>query len=100
MRGCPATSVAAAPMCASAKRSNALRNQTLAEADVKPDPHDASSLPANALSRRRLLQAGAAAGGGLLLSLRLSFASDNAAAGGAGDFEPNAFIRIGSDGRI
>jgi isoquinoline 1-oxidoreductase subunit beta len=53
---------------------------------------------ANGLSRRRLLQAGAAAGGGLMLSLRLPFA--NAEAAGADSFVPNAFIRIDGDGQI
>jgi isoquinoline 1-oxidoreductase subunit beta len=52
------------------------------------------------LSRRRLLQAGAAAGGGLLLSLRLPFANGEAEATGADGFVPNAFIRITSDGQI
>src|SRR5215831_16368483 len=51
-------------------------------------------------SRRRLLRAGAAVGGGLLLSLRLPFASGEAEAADASDFAPNAFIRIGRDGRI
>jgi isoquinoline 1-oxidoreductase subunit beta len=54
----------------------------------------------NDLSRRRFLQAGAAAGGGLMLSLRLPFANAEAQAAGAADFAPNAFIRIGSDGQI
>jgi isoquinoline 1-oxidoreductase subunit beta len=54
----------------------------------------------NGLSRRRFLQAGAAAGGGLMLSLSLPFAGGGAAAAGADDFAPNAFIRIGSDGQI
>jgi isoquinoline 1-oxidoreductase beta subunit len=53
---------------------------------------------ANALSRRTFLQAGAAAGGGLMLSLRLPFANGDAEA--AGGFTPNAFIRIESDGQI
>jgi len=52
------------------------------------------------LTRRSLLQAGAAAGGGLMLSLRLPFANGDAEADDAGGFAPNAFIRIGSDGQI
>jgi isoquinoline 1-oxidoreductase beta subunit len=55
---------------------------------------------ANGLSRRRLLQAGVAAGGGLLLSLRLPFANGNAEAADAEGFSPNAFIRIDGDGRV
>ncbi len=55
---------------------------------------------ANGLSRRRLLQAGAAAGGGLMLSLSLPFPNHRAEAAAAGGFAPNAFIRIGSDGRV
>ena len=58
--------------------------------------------PSPGLSRRRLLQAGAAAGGGLMLSLRLPLAMDEASAEtkAAGSFVPNAFIRIDSDGQI
>jgi isoquinoline 1-oxidoreductase subunit beta len=56
------------------------------------------SSSAHALSRRALLQAGAAAGGGLLLSLNLPFASGDAEAAVA--FAPNAFIHIDSDGQI
>jgi isoquinoline 1-oxidoreductase beta subunit len=49
-------------------------------------------------SRRGFLQAGAAAGGGLMLSLHLPFASSDAEA--ADGFAPNAFIHIGGDGQI
>jgi isoquinoline 1-oxidoreductase subunit beta len=55
---------------------------------------------ANGLSRRTFLQAGAAAGGGLMLSLRLPFANGDAEAAAADGFAPNAFIRIEGDGRI
>src|SRR5260221_3025714 len=55
---------------------------------------------ANDLSRRRFLQVGAAAGGGLMLSLSLPFTNGEAEAAGASGFAPNAFIRIGSDGQI
>ena len=55
---------------------------------------------ANGLSRRAFLQAGAAAGGGLMLSLRLPFANGDAEAADADGFAPNAFIRIDGDGQI
>src|SRR4030088_2485744 len=55
---------------------------------------------ANDLSRRRLLQAGAAVGGGLMLSLSLPFANREAEAAEAAGFVPNAFVRIGGDGQI
>jgi len=68
----------------------------LASRGADPDP---SPAPGD-LSRRRFLQAGAAVGGGLLLSLSLPFARGEAEAADAGGFAPNAFIRIGRDGRI
>ena len=52
------------------------------------------------LSRRSFLKAGAAAGGGLLLSLNLPFLKDKASATGADTFAPNAFVRIQKDGQI
>jgi isoquinoline 1-oxidoreductase subunit beta len=57
---------------------------------------------ANAISRRRFLEVGATAGGGLMLSLGLSlpFTNSEAEAAVAGGFAPNAFIQIESDGRI
>ena len=65
------------------------------------NPDQATScLPANGASRRRFLQVGATAGGGLLLSLRVSFAADSAGVGSAGNFAPNAFVRIGRDGQV
>src|SRR5262249_7641641 len=61
----------------------------------------ADRLPsADGLSRRTLLQAGATAGGGLILSLSLPFAHGDANAAGANGFAPNAFIRIGGDGQV
>jgi isoquinoline 1-oxidoreductase beta subunit len=57
------------------------------------------SASANSISRRGFLQAGAAAGGGLMLSLSLPLVGDVAEAAGA-DFAPNAFIRIGGDGQV
>ena len=55
---------------------------------------------ANGVSRRGLLQAGAAAGGGLMLSLSLPFAIGKAEAADANGFMPNAFIRIDRNGQI
>src|SRR5437660_8552441 len=51
------------------------------------------------LSRRALLQAAAAAGGGLMLSVSFPFAGGDAAAAGEG-FAPNAFVHIGTDGQV
>jgi isoquinoline 1-oxidoreductase subunit beta len=53
-----------------------------------------------ALSRRHFLQAGAAAGGGLLLSVNLPFANSRSEAADGDGFAPNAFINIGTDGQI
>src|SRR6202048_3237788 len=58
------------------------------------------SASANGLSRRRFLQAGAAAGGGLMLSLSLPFATREAQAADPDGFAPNAFIHITGDGQI
>src|SRR6516162_1540132 len=55
---------------------------------------------ANGLTRRGFLQAGAAAGGGLMLSLRLPTAKGEAEAAESDRFEPNAFVRIDRDGQI
>ena len=67
---------------------------------IAPRPADASpSSSANDLSRRRFLQAGAAAGGGLMLSLSLPSANGAVEAANAG-FAPNAFIRIEGDGLV
>ena len=55
---------------------------------------------AHDLSRRSFLQAGAAAGGGLLLSLSLPLPNRDAEGAAADGFTPNAFIRIGSDGQV
>src|SRR5262245_46762887 len=58
------------------------------------------SLSENDLSRRAFLQAGAAVGGGLMLTFNLPLPSGAAPAPRADAFEPNAFIRIATDGRI
>jgi isoquinoline 1-oxidoreductase subunit beta len=55
---------------------------------------------AKGLSRRTFLQAGVAAGGGLMLSLSLPLPGREAEAANAGSFAPNAFIRIERDGQI
>jgi isoquinoline 1-oxidoreductase beta subunit len=52
------------------------------------------------LTRRGFLQAGAAAGGGLMLSLSLPVGNGNAEAPDADGFAPNAFIRITGNGQI
>ncbi len=52
------------------------------------------------LSRRRFLQAGAAAGGGLLIGIMLPPLAGRALAGGPAAFQPNAFIRIAPDNTV
>ncbi|QIG92965.1 MULTISPECIES: xanthine dehydrogenase family protein molybdopterin-binding subunit [unclassified Bradyrhizobium] len=52
------------------------------------------------LSRRNFLRASAIAGGGLLLSVSLPFAGRESEAAAADGFAPNAFIRIGGDGKV
>jgi isoquinoline 1-oxidoreductase subunit beta len=56
--------------------------------------------PTNNVSRRSFLMAGAAVGGGLMLSFELPFADESATGADNHGFAPNAFIRIGSDGGI
>jgi isoquinoline 1-oxidoreductase subunit beta len=63
-------------------------------------PRAEASASASGLSRRQLLRAAAAVGGGLMLSLELPFARRGAAAADSSGFAPNAFIRIGTDGRV
>jgi len=52
------------------------------------------------VSRRRFLEAGIAAGGGLMLSLKLPLVRAEAEAAETGEFAPNAFVRIDRDGQI
>jgi isoquinoline 1-oxidoreductase beta subunit len=68
----------------------------LSSRPADPDRQPSSSR----VSRRGFLQAGASAGGGLLLSLSLPFAGRGADAADAGGFAPNAFIRIDGGGQI
>src|SRR5262245_39142196 len=102
---CPATSAAAGPTPAFAKPSStpprADREVTMIIDHQASRASDLGGLPsANVLSRRSFLQAGAAAGGGLMLSLSLPVASGEAEAAVDGTFMPNAFVRIGGDGQI
>src|SRR5262245_34052690 len=52
------------------------------------------------LNRRTFLAGGAAAGGGLLLSLSLPAPGTNAEAVNLNTFAPNAFVRIARDGQV
>jgi isoquinoline 1-oxidoreductase subunit beta len=52
------------------------------------------------ITRRGFLQAGSAAGGGLILTLRLPFTKREAEAADTDRFEPNAFVRLDRDGRV
>jgi isoquinoline 1-oxidoreductase beta subunit len=58
------------------------------------------SASASDISRRGFLRTSAAAGGGLMLSMRLPFAGAEAEADGADLFTPNAFVRIDRDGQV
>src|SRR6266853_3760814 len=64
-------------------------------ADATPDP-----MRGLGPSRRAFLQAGIAASGGLLLSVRLPALIGEAEAENANSFSPNAFVRIERDGRV
>jgi isoquinoline 1-oxidoreductase subunit beta len=61
-------------------------------------PGTASRASDTNLSWRRFLNAGAAVGGGLMLSVSLPLGRSEAAH--SESFAPNAFIRIGSDGQV
>src|SRR5437016_4737684 len=81
---CRGTSVAAVPMCASARESST-------------PPRKGPDMSVD-LSRRQFLSASAALGGGLLIGFRTGAAHTAEGAAGA-TFTPNAFIRIGADGQ-
>jgi isoquinoline 1-oxidoreductase subunit beta len=70
------------------------------ERPTSPGADAGRSPSTDRLSRRSFLRAGAAAGGGLALSLRLPLTNGEAEAAGADGFAPNAFIRVGPDGQI
>ena len=89
------------------ERSSERRNPTDREADHDLRSHRARTRqirPAVGIRERnfpaRLSATGAAAGGGLMLSLRLPFAGGEAEADGADPFMPNAFVRIDRDGQV
>jgi hypothetical protein len=67
-----------------------------AQSNGQEADHDSRS---RHVPRRTFLQAGADAGGGLVLSLSLPFAIDHAVAADTDRFAPNAFMRIAADGR-
>src|SRR5215510_3379610 len=96
---CLATSAAAAPMDGSGRPSSRPRKRTERKAEMIFH-HLASRAAGAILSRRVFLQAGAVAGGGLMLSLTLPSANGEAEPAGADSFAPNAFIRIERDGQI
>ena len=68
----------------------------------KSDGDATATRPDISLSRRSVLLAGAAAGGGLLLGFNLPslLFTRMSAAAAAATFEPDAFIRIGQDGSV
>src|SRR5258706_1306678 len=105
---CRETSVAAGPMCASARESSA-RHMVQRATRRGPDMTwnritDVVERDAGInLSRRHFLSASAAVGGGLLIGFTTgpSIGAADAAEGVASaPFAPNAFIRIGSDGLV
>src|SRR5712671_2985733 len=94
IRRCRGTSAAAARIRGSARPSSRQRRR-------RPPPTREADMAR--VSRRGFLTAGAAAGGGLLLGWHLDAGARGLAAAAKGKpsvFAPNAFIRIGSDGRV
>jgi len=74
--------------------------------DKEPEVLEREQAGAAAVSRRTFLKAGVAAGGALVLAFSLWPLAQRELADGAGapeagpPFEPNAFIRIGTDGKV
>src|SRR5262245_7645042 len=103
----PATSVAAAPMSASARRSSKphsfpqrLRSE---EGDMSLQPssdREVERARSQVLSRRTFLHARAALGGGLLVAFSFPPLTRMGQAAAAEGFAPNGFIRIDRDGRV
>ena len=94
---CPATFAAAAPTCASVRRSS--RRPSPPPASEVRHAADAKTIETPALSRRRFLQASAAFGGGLMIGW-VEVAEAEPGSAPAVDFAPNAFIKIDRDGKV
>jgi isoquinoline 1-oxidoreductase beta subunit len=67
---------------------------------LNPQRDGPGTAPDSGVSRRTFLMTGAAAGGGLLLCLKLPSLVSSARATPAGGFAPDAFILIDRDGRV
>jgi isoquinoline 1-oxidoreductase beta subunit len=61
---------------------------------------DTKNKTSRGVSRRAILAVGAAAGGGLLLSVGLPYLTGSGRAADDASFAPNAFIRIARDGQV
>src|SRR5258705_272282 len=96
MPPCRGISAAAAPTCESARASSARRTVRRAARRAARRRRDMSV----DLSRRQFLSVSAALGGGLLIGFTTSPSIRNAEGAAGATFAPNAFIRIGSDGKV